>query len=135
MFDFARTIAPAALTALDLERIAIRHEALERERAGRALETDGLEVVLDDRRDAVERPDEAALLRTAVEVVGFREGIRIDEDDGVDRRSCLVVRLDPLEVLLDEPAACELPGLHRGVNAARWSSLLAGTPQQTAVRS
>ena len=61
------------LDALDLERIATRDEALERERARRALEADGFEVVLDDRRDAVERAGERALLGAAIELVGLRQ--------------------------------------------------------------
>ncbi len=105
------------LDPLDLERITARDEALEREGAGRALEADRLEVVLDDGRDAVKRSDKPALLRAAVQIVGLRHGVGIDEDDSVDRGSGLVVRLDPLEVLLDESPAGELPGLHRGVNA------------------
>ena len=72
------------LDALDLERVARRDEALERERTRGALQADGLEVVLDDRRDAVQRPGEAALLGPAIEVVGLGQRRRIDEDDGVD---------------------------------------------------
>ena len=116
-----------SLDALDLECIAGRHEAFERERACRALEADGLEVVLDDCRDAVERARKCPLLGAAIELVGLRQRLWIDQDDGVDRRPGLVVRLDPLRGTARRAPARQLTGFHRRVNSARWSSLRAGT--------
>ena len=65
------------------------------ERPVSALQADGLEVVLDDRRDAVERPDRArpALKRRSRSSASASASGLID-DDRVDRRAVLVVGLD-----------------------------------------
>ena len=102
MFDLAITIAPASLILLDLERVLVRHEPGERERAVGALQPDRLEVVLDDRRDAVQRAGQAALLEALIEVVGLLQRLGIGDDDGVDRRAVLVERVDAPQILLDE---------------------------------
>ena len=108
MLDFANTIAPACLDALDLKRILRRRVALEREIAGRRLQSDRLEVVLHDHRDAVERSDELLRRRESlVERIGRRERVGVHDRDRVDRRTLLVVRVDARQVRLDERVAGE----------------------------
>ena len=78
------------LDALHQERVLVRDESLERQRAGGALQADRLEVVLDDRRDAVERTGEAACAkrRSSSSACFCASGLIMH--DGVDApgRSC-----------------------------------------------
>jgi hypothetical protein len=90
------------------ERALARHQVFPRQRPGRRRHLDGLVVVLDNDRHAVQRADGSRRRHTAVEVVGERPHVRVDDDDGVDRRTGLIVRLDALQVRVDELAAGEL---------------------------
>ena len=113
MFDLAMHDRAGVLDLLDLERVLVRHEPGERERAVGALQADGLEVVFDDHRDAVQRTGQAALLEALIHRVGLLQRFGIGDDDGVDGRAVLVERVDALQILLDEAAAGQAPGLHR----------------------
>jgi hypothetical protein len=62
---------------------------------------------------AVKRRRRPFLLEAAIELVGLRELLGVDDDDRVDRRAPLVVRLDPPQVLFDEGAAGQAPGSQR----------------------
>ena len=79
MFDLASTIAPAALMRLTRNASLSETKPLSDERAVRALQADRLEVVLDDRRHAVERAREPAARELPVERVGFLQRVGIRE--------------------------------------------------------
>src|SRR6185295_7997535 len=59
-------------------------------------------IVLDDDRDAVQRPADAAGATLGVEGTGLFERLWIERDHRVEARPFVVVRLDAGEVLLDE---------------------------------
>ena len=61
--------------------------------------------------------------KRAIELVGLLLRVGIDDDDGVQRRTVLVVGVDAPQVGVDERAAGEPSGLHRRVDLRRWSSL------------
>ena len=113
MFDLARTIAPASLMRLTWNASLRGDEPVERQRSVRALQTDRLEVVLHDHRDAVQRAREASLRDATIEIVGLLQRLGVGHDDGVDRRAVLVVRLDAPEILLHERPAGDAAGLER----------------------
>jgi hypothetical protein len=50
----------------------------------------------------VQRADEAGPAIRRIEPVRLFERLRVERDDGIDARSVLVVRLDSIEVELDE---------------------------------
>src|SRR5207248_663688 len=77
------------------------------------------EVVLDDHWHAVERSRETIPHEPPVEIVGLFFCIGLEDDDGVDRGSVLVVGLDALEVLAHQHAAGKLARLHRLVGLGR----------------
>ena len=62
------------------------------------------------------RADRSRLPEAAIEIVRRPERVGIDPDDGVQRGAVLVVRVNPLEVLLDEPAARQRAVAERGLN-------------------
>ncbi len=73
-----------------LKRVLVRDEAGERQRSVGALQADGLEVVLHDHRDAVQRSGQSALRESTVELIGLPRRLGVGHDDGVDApdRSC-----------------------------------------------
>jgi hypothetical protein len=56
----------------------------------------------------VQRPSEAAFRKVAIEFGRPSERIGVDRDDGIQRRSVLVIRSDAVQVLLDQGAAGEM---------------------------
>ena len=104
--------------ASDLKGVLRGDEPGQCERAVRALQTDGLEVILHDHRDAVERPREAALFGPGIELVGLRQCLGIGEDDCVDAGAVLVERVDAAVILFDQSAARHAPGLERRVDVS-----------------
>ncbi len=90
-------IAPAALSCWTMNASDGR-AAGERPRAGGRRHAGRVDVVLDDDRDAEERPMVAAAAGL-VGGAGVGEGRRADRDDGVELR---VQLLDPVQVELDE---------------------------------
>ncbi len=90
----------------------------ERGRAARRGEVAGVDVVLHDERNAVQRPDQpAGRFQPRVETLGLCQRLVVDGDDGVEGRSALVVGLDAGEVGGDDVAggggAGEVGGLDR----------------------
>jgi hypothetical protein len=71
----------------------------------------GIDVVLDEHRDAVQRPARGARLPLGVQAVGDGEGVGIHLEDVVERRPLPVERLDAGEVLLHERSDGLLPGI------------------------
>ena len=61
-------------------------------------------------------PVRPALREAAIELVGLLLRVRVDDDQRVQRRPVLVVRLDAAQVRVDERAAGEAAGLHRLVD-------------------
>jgi hypothetical protein len=53
----------------------------------------------------VQRADRSARTEAAIEIVRDAQGVRIRHDHSIERRTFLVVRVDPREVLLDEGPA------------------------------
>ena len=109
--DRARRLDPR-----DQERVAVRDEPLERQRSIGTLQADGLEVVLDDRRHAVERTDGSAAANRRSSSSASASACGLTSDDGVDRRSALVVGRDPRQVLLDQAVAGQAPRAQRRVD-------------------
>ena len=64
----------------------------------------------------MQRAHRAGLRELCVERVGGGERVRVDHDDRVERRTLLVVRLDPIDVALHQLATGQLLGLERGVD-------------------
>jgi hypothetical protein len=73
------------------------------DRTERGGETSNVDLVFDQDRDAMKRPDElSGFLELGVEFVGFFESFRIEIDDGIDRWTVLVVGIDAVQVHLCE---------------------------------
>ena len=100
-------IAPALAEPVDDERVLRRPIVLEHERAECGGHPDGVDLVLDEDRDTVQRAGEAGLLEAGVEPIGVLQGPRVDGDDGVEHRTALVVRVNSIQVLLRERACGE----------------------------
>ena len=88
------------------ERVAAGREAGERDRSAGRRHVRGRVVVLDDNRDAVQRPARAARGALAVERVGLVERVRVERDHRVERRPGVVVGADARQVGFDEVARC-----------------------------
>ena len=58
---------------------------------------------------------EAVPLQSSILGVCLLKHPRVERLDRVEHRSCLVVRLDPLDIGLDQRTACEIPGPHGGM--------------------
>ena len=116
MFDLASTIAPASLIRFTRNASLFETKPASASEPLALCSPDRFKVVFDNGRHAVQRPNEAALRGTAIEIVGLLQRIWIDEDDGVDRRPVLVVRVDPTNITLDEAVAGDATGLERLVN-------------------
>ena len=102
-FVLPRMTAPAARRRPTTNASRGRLRAEQGQRAGRRLHVvGGVDVVLDQDRDAVERPARAFLRALPVELAGDGQGVGIHLDDGVETRSAPVDLLDPLEVERDE---------------------------------
>ena len=75
--------------------------ALERERSGgRRHAIGGVDVVLDQHRNAVKRSAQASGLPLGVECIGDGEGVGVELEDRMERRAIAIERLNPREVLL-----------------------------------
>ena len=83
---------------LDLEGVRLRHHALQRERSRRGRHVGRLVVVLHDQWHAVQRADGTGLREFRVERVSDLERVGVGDDDGVERRPLLVVRVNAVEV-------------------------------------
>jgi hypothetical protein len=103
MFDLAITIAPAALI------FATWKASLS------ALQSDRLEVVLHDHRDAVQRRPQR-IRRPPIHRLGLFEGLGVGDDNGVEGGAVLVEGVDAAQVLGDELAAGNAFGQERRVD-------------------
>ncbi len=92
----------------DLKGVTGRDRSLQRQRPRRGRHVGGIEIVLDDQRNAVQRPAEARLGKARVERIGGGQGVWVDHDDRVERRAFLVVRLDAVDIHLDQLMAGHL---------------------------
>src|SRR5207247_10402358 len=70
-------------------------------------------VVLENDRDAVQRPAYPPGLSLGVQRRGVLPGGRVEPDNGVERRRLVVVGRDPGEVRVDEPDRRRAPGPER----------------------
>ena len=94
------------------ERVLRRHRSLERQRPGGGHHAiAGVDVVLDDDRDTVQRTARTARPSFVVQRVGDGQRVRVDLDDRSQRRSLPIDLLDPAQIELGD-----LPG---GVSARR----------------
>ena len=63
-----------------------------------------IRLILHDQRNTVHRPDHAAGLKGLVQPVRFGQRVGIDRNQGVDRRTLLVIGLYPVEIHLHQLA-------------------------------
>jgi len=75
------------------------HPAGERARAGGGLQPSGVIVVLDDHRDAVQRPARHASAPFGISRIGLGERVAVGDADRVQRRTALVVCIDARQVI------------------------------------
>ena len=103
-FVLPRITAPAARSRSTTNASRARDRPFERERAGRRHHPiGGVDVVLDEHRNAVQRPARAAwpcVRRRARSAIAARLGI--DLDDRAQRRTRAIDLFDPLEIEIDE---------------------------------
>ena len=112
-FVFPRMHRAGRAQALDHECVLGRDRALECQRArGRHHAVRSVDVVLDEDRDAVERPARAPGLAFGVERVGDRPCLGIDLEHRAERRTGAVDLLDPPEVEIDDLPRRIPPRLH-----------------------
>ena len=112
-FVLPRITAPAARRRPTTNASAGGRRAGERQRAGRRHHAiAGGDVVLDQNRNAVERPAHAAGPAFGVEGVGDRRGVRVDLEDAAQLGAAPVDRVDPRQVFLDERPRRLLAGFH-----------------------
>ncbi len=103
------------LDPFDLERVALRIEVRERQRSRGGLQPDRLEVVLHDRRHAMERSHGTGRLVAAIQFGRFGPRRRVDHRDRIQCRAALVIGVDPTEVEVHQRRAGEPSTFHRGV--------------------
>ena len=89
-----------------------RDESVEGERAGGGGEVGRVDVVLERDGDAVKRSPHVPARPLRVQGVGFRQGVFVDRDGGVEP---LFVERDADQVLGDELPGGEFAALHRGL--------------------
>ncbi len=100
----------------DDEGITWRNGALERERAGgRHHPVVGIDVVLDQNRNSVQRPSHLLRPSLGVHRVGDREGVRIQLDDSAEGRTMPVDGFDSRDVLLGDRARGQFPACHHAL--------------------
>ena len=104
------------LHACDDGGIPGRHEVREEGRSVGGRQVAGLDLILEENRDAVQRPAESAGGEGGVEAGGLVEGGGVQVGDGVEPRSLLVVGFDAVEVTLHQVDAGQLSGEKRGVH-------------------
>ncbi len=98
--------------ALDQEGVAGGPEILQRQRTGRVDHRGGVDVVLEQDRDAVQRAAHRVVLALEIAQGRFLHGVGVDFDDRVQLRPGLVDRGDAVQVGAGEGAAVEFAALH-----------------------
>jgi hypothetical protein len=94
-------------------RILCRNRTGQRKRTCRRVHGVGrVDVVLDQHRNAVQRPAHFSALAFRIELVGDLQCVGIEFDDGVQRRSGCVYRGDAVEVLLHDRVRGQFTGSH-----------------------
>ena len=111
MFALASRTAPAARSRSATCESRGRDRALERQRAGRGRHpVGGVDVVLEQHRNAVQRAARRPWPPAPVELLGDGERVGVGLDDRLERDARPVHRGDPLEVELgDRAAPCSGP--------------------------
>ena len=99
--------------AFDDEGVLAGHHAFQRQRSGGRRHVDRLVVVFDEDRHAVQRSNRSRLAEAAIEIVRDLQRVVVHLHDGVERGAFLVVRVDALQVLLDERAAGQRAAANR----------------------
>ena len=97
-----------------LEGVAARHRSGEGDRRGRRGQVEGVVVVLDDDRNAVQWTTNAPRGPLAIHRVGIGKRVRVDRDHRVDRWASMVERVDAGEIRLHQPMRADNSGAHRG---------------------
>jgi hypothetical protein len=91
--------AAGLANAFDGRGVALWLKARQRCRAARRRQIAGVDVVLGDEGNAVQRAAEfAGGLELGIERIGLGQRLSVDRDDGVQHRPLLVIRLDACEV-------------------------------------
>ena len=109
-----RITAPAARSRSTTNASRAAIDPSQRQRSGgRHHPIAGVDVVLDEDRDAVQRPAHALAFALGVERVGNRQRVGIELDDRPQRRTAAIDRLDARGVQLDEPPRGVAAGRHR----------------------
>ena len=114
---FATMIGARLPEPLHHERIVWRHGLGERDRAARRRHVGGIEVVLQDDRNAVERTCRAGLGR-AIDRLGHLHRARVHADDGAERWALVVVGLDAIQILAHQLCAGDGARRQRGMDRA-----------------
>jgi hypothetical protein len=103
---------------VDRERVGGRYRVLHRDIAAGGRHVEGIEVVLEDDRDAMQRTDGAfAVLELLVHLRRDAQSLGVDGDDGAQGRTLLVVGFDAGKVALDQSGAGEPLARECGVDA------------------
>jgi hypothetical protein len=82
----------------DDRSIGGRYPSREQARAVSGLHADGLVVVLDDDRDAVQGPPQCVRPPLGIARIGFSKRVAVFDTDGVQRRSVLIICIDTCEI-------------------------------------
>ena len=96
--------------------IARRVTVREHRVAARGRHADGVDVVLDGDRNAVQKAAAASCLALLIELARDLGGARVDREHGAEARTLFVVGLDALQVQTDEPLVGQHAGVHGGVD-------------------
>ena len=84
------------------EAVALRPVALEQNGAQGRRHFFDVRLILHNDRNAVQGTDEAIFFQRRVEAVGFREGVWIERNNGIERRALLIIGRDPVKIGLNE---------------------------------
>ena len=84
------------------EGITVRVVAFKQDRAECRRHSFYIKLILDDDRNAMKRAGKTRSLECRIQAVRLFKRLWIDCDDRIDSRPLLVVRVDPLQIKLDE---------------------------------
>ncbi len=107
-----RITAPAARRRCDHEGVALGSVLRQRQRAGGIHHRRGVDVVLEQHRDAVQGAAHVAGLALGIARVGFLKCIGIELDHGVECRAGIVDCRDAVEIGLGERVAVQFAARH-----------------------
>ena len=93
-----------------------RHVAREAQGAAGGRHAGGIDVVLEQDRNAVQRADRPRRLELRIQVIGDLQRFGIDQDNGVQGWTALIIGIDARQIHFGQPAGSQPALPHRGMD-------------------